>query len=910
MEKIYTTNNNKNANYNSGITLIALVISIIVMLILAGISLNATVGENGIITKASNAKLAYEEAEWYEMIQTVLVDAYARLDTETNMQEWLKNQLQNLNPDDLVCVTQYKDGYLIVAGKRAITVDKNMNITSSRENTFLISTGDDWYFETNGIGTCKLTAYKLNLAGTITIPSMVTDKDTGNVYMVTELANDIFNYATRVTKINLSGAQNLEKIGARAFSNCSNLEINLPEDLPNSVVNIGDKAFYNCTKLNGNINTIINKGYDLGKGVFMKCQNLTGEIQYIFDQNIYIDDNGNPVATIIEENQFSGYSGLVGSLTIPKYITSIGNYAFYDCSGISSLEFENESLCTSIGDYAFYNNSGITGTVTIPNSVISIGTETFRYCSNMTGIVLSQNLEKIGREAIRDCNKISNEIIIPKTLEILSAGVFAEDAAITSVIFQSDGNMGCKEIESSAFVHTRVNNVVLPKTLKILSGFPGCHSLNTISIPSSVEIINSSAFFLDNNLKNVIWETDEEGKASLILINQNAFHGCSSLIELPDISKLTSLNVLGEEAFSSCTNLGKVGDSGKSNIIDYLKSSNIGEIGNNCFAGDTYLEGTIIGEVRNSIGIINLGTSVFLSTSVTKGANIPTNGVYEITAYEYSGVTNFVNEDNEEVTELIIPETVTSIGIGAFSGCTSVTKITIPSSVTTIGKEAFKSCKNLKELIFENSDQSKLTQISEYMCAYTNIEEIIIPKNVVEINSSAFYSCKNLKNVTLQEGINKIQAYAFWNCEKLVNIEFPDSLSYINHYAFANCYSLMSVTLPDTISYLGTGVFMNDTDLEEVIYSVSNSVIYPTQFQNCTSLKKITFKTNITQIRGGAFLDCTSLNSIIGLNWENIAIIEDSAFKNCTSLTGDVLLNPKCSVAESAFNNCNLSVSK
>ena len=173
----------------------------------------------------------------------LLVEAYGDVDKIPDMQAWLLEKFNGISNGDTVCVTPYKDGYLIVSGKRMITVDKDMQITSSRENTYLIATGDDWYFEPNGIGTCKLTAYKLSLTGTITIPSVVTDKESGNVYMVTELADDIFNYATNVTKIDFSSSYNLTKIGARAFNNCTSLEGNVTL---NRTCTVAEDAFEGC----------------------------------------------------------------------------------------------------------------------------------------------------------------------------------------------------------------------------------------------------------------------------------------------------------------------------------------------------------------------------------------------------------------------------------------------------------------------------------------------------------------------------------------------------------------------------------------------------------------------------------------------------------------------------------------
>jgi type II secretory pathway pseudopilin PulG len=379
----------KKISSKKGITLIALIITIIIMLILAGVSLNAILGDNGIITKAQEAKISYEDSAWYETAEQILAVAFMDKDKTENMPEYLKEKFLEYYSNDEVIVSKLGDGYIILVGDRTITVDSNFKITSSKDTTYLISKNDEWEFEVVN-GTARLTRYLKDSTGTIQIPYAVVDRNDASenpeVYIVTALGEGLFNWYTDLIKIDFSQVDTtLTTIGARCFEECTNLEINLPNDLPTALTKIGDKAFYNCKKLTGNINTIINSGISFGKGVFMKCPNLTGNIQDVFDQNFYIDSDGNPSSTSITEGQFSGYTGLTGSLTIPYYITSIGANAFSNCSGITNLVFENTaenpSQCTAIGDYAFYKDSAIANSLVLPKDITSIGDYAFQYCS-------------------------------------------------------------------------------------------------------------------------------------------------------------------------------------------------------------------------------------------------------------------------------------------------------------------------------------------------------------------------------------------------------------------------------------------------------------------------------------------------------------------------------------------------
>ncbi len=908
------------------ITLIALVISIIVMLILAGVSLNATIGENGVLTQAKNAKIAQEDAAWDEEAQTIVTAALMGKDdieelteeqqTEAgndadkiedfkreNMRNYLQARFQEKSNNNVI-VSRYAEGYLIVDGERVFIVgkefDKYMNAKSQR---LLVANDEEWTFKEISEGTCSITAYNKELKGTISIPAVLISKENEKAYIVEELGDDIFNYGTQIKKVDFSKVGNtLKRIGARTFMNCTNLEINVPNDLPSSIESIGYKAFYNCKKLSGNIDEIQNTGIVLGQGVFMNCSNLTGSIQNIFDQSFYVEDNGTPSATVIEEGQFSGFSGLTGSLTIPYYITEIKDNAFYGCTGIEALNFdegENGSQLVAIGNSAFQACTGIKNKLVIPSKVKSIGNHCFKN-TGITDLKLNDEIEDIGSLAFDECRNLTGKLVIPAKIKKINYQTFGY-TSLNEIEFKYDEQSGCESIDWYGFIGNRnLKKVTFPNTLKTIGhrAFDWGYVLEEIYLPDSVTNIDSGAFMSEYKMTISHWSNN------LNNIGDSAFKDCKLITLLPNTDKLQTI---GAETFKNCTSLGKKDNDEKTDVISWLNNSKITSIGANCFENDIYLTGEFSGTINNSNNkAISISGSIFTNTSITRVSDI-TNVGNVIANNQYSGSTKFV-KNGKEVTEINIPNGVTSIGRNAFAGCTSITKVTIPNTVTSISRGTFMNCSNLITIEFEEG--INITEIPDYFCYNNNnLNKVNLPDTIVKIGSYAFYTT-GLKEITIPKNVTAINNYAF-ESSALEELTLNDGLNYLGYSAFR--YTKMSnVVIPDTVENIENTVFNGISNLKSITLGKGITKITPYFISGCANLEEVIVRGEITRLEEIAMQGDSSLklSSIKGLDWSKIVYIGEAAFNGCTSLKGIVKVNKECSIHENAANGTSLQFTK
>jgi len=247
----------------------------------------------------------------------------------------------------------------------------------------------------------------------------------------------------------------------------------------------------------------------------------------------------------------------------------------------------------------------------------------------------------------------------------------------------------------------------------------------------------------------------------------------------------------------------------------------------------------------------------------------------------------------------IVPDSVKTIGVGAFNGCKNLTSIDIPENVTTIGTYAFYGCSSLTNIIIPGN----VTTIgNSVFCDCSSMKSITIPDKVTTIGSYAFSGCTSLTKVTISDSVTTIGNSVFTQCSSLTSINIPDSVTTIGNSAFSGCTSLTNITIPDSVTTVGTSAFYGCSSLTNVIISDALTTIGNSVFGFCSSLTNITIPDGVTTIDGFAFRDCSSLTNITIP--DSVTTIGTSAFRDCSSLSSVFYQGSRTISQSNVFDGC------
>ena len=613
------------------------------------------------------------------------------------------------------------------------------------------------------------------------------------------------------------------EIGEGAFADCGNLERIV---IPASVTKIGKNAFQNCYSLReviiegvvesigayafqdcGSLETIeIQDGLKrIEDGVFTGCYGITS-LDFLPDSVSYIGNNA------------FRYSGLMGHITLPEGVLSIG-YNVFEGTGMESIQL-NERLL-DIGDKAFYGTY-ITE-ITIPDSVVRIGRRAFMYVP-LEKVTFGENVEFIGAYAFYGTYLTAFQI--PAKLTKLLAGVIA-DTQITEINLNAEGIGTITYVGPFAFSDTGIQRIVFPETVTYIGRGVcwNCWNLETVALPSQISVIRDRSFAGCDALLSV------QITAPLERVDEMAFAYCSQLngITLPD-----SLRIVGNRAFMECYSL-EIEKLPASLIYieDFafngtkLQIAELGEkviyVGKGAFKDCVELQSVVLNE-----GLLTIEASAFEGCVLLTELEIP-DTVEKVGDYFINGTAIEIIElpdglrfipyfaGNTVIREVICPSNqIQFLWAKTFEGCTSL-EIADVYSGERIGYDCFKGCVSLK-----------------YFHAYYK---------TTFIGDSAFEGCAAMQLITFggeDSQLETIGEKAFSGCVGITELKLPKTLRTIGSRAFERT-SITSIIVPSLVQSIGTGPIYTEMG---VLSGYGDSCFY-----DCPELQKIVFVD-----RDGAFL--------------------------------------------------------
>ena len=542
--------------------------------------------------------------------------------------------------------------------------------------------------------------------------------------------------------------------------------------------------------------------------------------------------------TKIGTGAFRDCTGLT-AVTLPNAMTSIGRNAFRDCTGLTTVTISNS--VTSIGSYAFYGCTGLTE-VTIPNAMTDIGGWAFTYCTglqtviwnahnvqdiplnksgtpmppflyckNLTDFVFGDEVEHIPAYLCYNLTSLKN-LVIGNSVTTIGSYAFSSCTGLKKVIwnarnangFQDDTPFSdCENLTEFVFGDevehipdylcynlTSLKNLVIGNSVTNIRShaFKGCTGLTAVTLPNAMTDIGGWAFAYCTGLTEVTIPN------AVTYIGSGAFSGCTGLTEVTIPNAVTEI---GFRAFSGCTGLTEV-----------TIPNAVTHIGDGVFAYCTGLK-KVIWNARNVQNFLhNYSTYPFLSckqlTDFVFGEEVE--HIPALLCCELASLKN-----------LVIGNSVTSIGISAFDGCSGLTEVIWNArnvqDFQDNSSRPFSGCDRLTDFVFGE----EVEHIPDYLCyQLTSLNTIVIPNSVTSIGTNAFSFCSGLKTVTIPNSVTSIGTNAFSFCSGLKTVTIPNSVTDIGDEAFYYCTGLKTVTIGNSVKSIGDKAFYHCSSLEHV----------------------------------------------------------------------------------------------
>lgn len=737
---------------------------------------------------------------------------------------------------------------------------------------------------------------------TIQIPASVTTLGTTS-NTPTGSSGGVFENCTSLTSVTFEAGSKLAEIASSAFgrdadstsNSAPNLTtVNIPESssptgiklypgifagsttittvtLSKSVTLI-DNAFSYCTSITSLTIAPENEIYETNGAAIVTKEGVTPSTYVCNFGPVTATEIGFAGRTTIATEAFKGQTAIT-KIIIPASVTSIGNYAFYNCTSLAEVVFEPRTTPITIGSYAFAGCTSLKQ-IELPALTTADGTGSvlntymFYKSTALEKVILPEGITEIGGYAFDYCSAL-------KTVQVREEGVVignANEVTLPKTV---------AKLGAYAFRYAGIEKITMPESLTTLFGssvssttanFQGCTSLAYVDL-NNVKAIGYSAFEGCTALTSIdLSNVERMGRA--------AFKGCGLTEVIVPALPATDLDAGGSSAtsiFENCTKLTKV-----------TLHESMSVIAQAMFKGCTALE------------------------TVTLGVGVKKINYY---AFENSGL------------KRIDLTNVTTIQMGAFRGCAKLETIgSLGNSLTKIDREVFKGCAALTtvnvptalteigEMAFDGSgitafDMSNVTIIGVYAFRGT----AITTANLSKLTQSSYYDNTSRGGSNKEKYFDGLGDGVFEDCAKLTSVILPAELATIGRNAFKGTTSLKTIMLFDGTNYIGMDgvatIPATVTGLKTSSFEKVNKVATTdaNTFQG-SGITTVEFLGAITEIGPSAFEGCANLSSVIfSKGVANTAFSNaKAAFKDCTALKEFGIPSNVTSLAANMFNGSGL----
>ena len=519
-------------------------------------------------------------------------------------------------------------------------------------------------------------------------------------------------------------------------------------------------------------------------------------------------------------------SGYTGNVVIPETVvyegntysvTSIGNHAFEDCTGVTSVKIPNSVTFIDSRAFAYCSNLA---SLTIPNSVNHIGDEAFLECTGMTSITIPNSVNSIGGSAFQNCRSLSS-VTLPNSITSIGDGAFWGSGLIS---------------------------VIIPNSVTTIGGgaFRYCNNLNSVIIGSGVTSIGSFAFG-STNLKKVIWLTNTPP---------------SGYSNVPG-----KVNYVSNDQFTSLSNTVKYQFLSSYFEVEGIRYVPVSPSEKTCDAIDcVYDESAANTKIASTVAY----KGVMMNVKNIQPYLAYNNKFIKSLAVDYDGeLPNYAYTNCSNMQSATLGQKVSAIGSYAFQGCSSLEAVAIPDIVTVLNEYAFEGCSSLLEVKI-GSQMQTINQYAFGGCIA--LPSITIPKAVTNIYNNVFSNCTGLKNVnivdsesTLTFGSNGSNPI-FSSCP-LDYVYIGRDISYstgsnTGYSPFYRNTTLREVKITDKETEISENEFYGCTNLQKITIGDGVTTIGKRAFSGCSSLKFFAFGSQVADIGEEAFSDCAAVVEI------------------------------------------------